>query len=99
MAWKLIDGNEVCEMLGISKSTLYRWSNLSDNQDISRLEFMKRNSALSFLNDLNHLNHLKIYQEGRETETPNDFPRAFKIGRIYKWSYDEIDAWIKKQRV
>ncbi|MCG2921640.1 helix-turn-helix domain-containing protein, partial [Escherichia coli] len=27
---KLLDSNEVCELLGISKSTLYRWCGVSE---------------------------------------------------------------------
>ncbi|MCG2901828.1 helix-turn-helix domain-containing protein, partial [Escherichia coli] len=28
---KLLDSNEVCELLGISKSTLYRWCGVSED--------------------------------------------------------------------
>lgn len=79
MEWKLIDGNEVCEILGISKSTLYRWCGLSDND---------------FQSILNQMIQIDI-----KGESPHDFPKPFKIGRIYKWSDKEINSWIQKQRV
>lgn len=91
---KLIDGNEVCDLLGISRSTLYRWCDVSDSQEITRSELKNKrhNSSSTRISRL-----LAITNE--ISETPTDFPKPFKIGRTFKWSHSEIKNWIINQRV
>lgn len=93
---RLLSTSEVCEMLGISKATLYRWNNIIDN-----------NSNDYFINIL-----LKKTSENHSPESkfqkflkkdieilPKNFPRPFKIGRAYKWRSDEIESWLETMRV
>mgnify|MGYP000454285170 CR=1 FL=1 len=103
---KLITSAEVCEILGISKSTLYRWNNLQDesyekktigsilNKSTSRdinLYFLKnKNSKKTSLVDL---------MNNSDDEIPKDFPRPFKIGRLLKWDEEEIKIWLESKRL
>ena len=80
MKFKLLTTNEVCEMLGISRSTLYRWNNLADPDVTPLISVMdKISSSLE--------------------ENYNNFPKPFKIGRVYKWREDEILEWLETTRV
>lgn len=58
---KLITSTEVCEILGISKSTLYRWNNLQDE------EYEKRPIASILKKDIDirniNLDFLKIQNQ------------------------------------
>lgn len=107
---KLIDSNEVCDLLGISKSTLYRWCGVSedfsglglssglpqDNALNSRLAKATKKS----LGWENMLIGRALQQKGLGVEeTPSDFPRPFKIGRSFKWKDAEIMDWIGTRRV
>lgn len=95
---KLLSTNEVCEMLGVSKATLYRWNNIIDN-DISKDHltsiFLKRSppTPSSLKNKYSQLIEQNI------SPTPKNFPRPFKIGRAYKWRSDEIESWLETMRV
>lgn len=95
---KLLDSSEVCELLGISKSTLYRWCGVSDENTIS----------LGLPSDLLgrkvHVNQGRtdihsLIRRASGDETPTDFPRPFKIGRAYKWKDTEIMDWLETRRV
>ena len=90
---KLIDGNEVCDLLGISRSTLYRWCDVSDSYTTTNSSpFKSHASGQSRISKL-----MAIKNE--ISETPKDFPKPFRIGRTYKWSHSEIKKWIMNQRV
>lgn len=103
---RLLGTNEVCEMLGISKPTLYRWNNLSDESSQSiesrlaqsrlNLRTLKSQAITSTTKEILNkgLNINEI-----EEPLPNKFPRPFKIGRAYKWRSDEIEKWLETMRV
>lgn len=104
---KLLDSNEVCELLGISKSTLYRWCGVSEEPTGLGL-----GSAFARTNTLGNTlpkaaagwsgavvgRALQQKVLGLE-ETPSDFPRPFKIGRSFKWKDAEIMGWLETRRV
>lgn len=92
---KLLDSSEVCELLGISKSTLYRWCGVSDDNVLGiPPPFIARNlPAHQGRNSLSSL-----IQRASGEETPTDFPRPFKIGRAYKWKDTEIMDWLETRR-
>ncbi len=108
---KLLDSNEVCELLGISKSTLYRWCGVSE--EASGLAGLGLSSAQKNLAGLGLSNAYKnltgtpalglkdaLRQRALGSEdTPSDFPRPFKIGRSFKWKDAEIMAWLETRRV
>lgn len=87
---KLIDSSEVCNLLGISKSTLYRWCGVSDDGS----EF---NLQRALEKRLGHMTRSPF--ETEKDETPKDFPKPFKLGRAYKWSDKEILSWLETKRV
>ncbi|MUK94675.1 helix-turn-helix domain-containing protein [Aliivibrio fischeri] len=82
----LIDTAQVCDLLGISKSTLYRWCDVSD-YDEKRVAFAVRNSeGMRFgVSDI--------------PEQVTDFPKPFRIGRALKWEENEIRDWLETRRV
>ncbi|WP_139536493.1 helix-turn-helix domain-containing protein [Klebsiella spallanzanii] len=95
---KLLDSSEVCELLGISKSTLYRWCGVSDENSLSlglpshpvgRKTYMNQSRT-----DINSL-----IRRASGDEIPTDFPRPFKIGRAYKWKDTEVMEWLETRRV
>lgn len=105
---RLMDSNEVCDLLGISKSTLYRWCGVADSSDdilglgsitksmptlSKHLMAMQRSKSVSRQSSINN------YINATTEETPNDFPRPFKIGRAYKWKDTEIMDWLETRRV
>lgn len=107
---KLLDSNEVCELLGISKSTLYRWCGVSE--DFSGLGLSSGLPQANALNSRlakatqkslgweNMLVGRALQQKALGVEeTPSDFPRPFKIGRSFKWKDAEIMAWLETRRV
>lgn len=83
MELKLITVNQVCEMLGISKSTLYRWSNVSE-KDIGE--------KISVMDELSR-------QKINELDIPINFPKPYKLGRQFKWKEEEIINWLETTRV
>lgn len=89
---KLLGTNEVCEILGISKPTLYRWNNLSDE---SLLPLEKRLAQTSIKSKALY----RLHEISIEDLTPKNFPRPFKIGRAYKWRSDEIENWLETMRI
>lgn len=99
---KLLDSNEVCELLGISKSTLYRWCGVSE--DFSGLGLSsglpQASATQNSLGRENRLVRRELQQNALGVEeTPSDFPRPFKIGRSFKWKDAEIMAWLETRRV
>lgn len=89
---KLLGTNEVCELLGISKATLYRWNGLTEDTFTTLKQFNKQNKqpkADSFLSKIREM----------EDSVPKNFPRPFKIGRAYKWDRDEIIEWVETMRL
>lgn len=104
---KLLDSSEVCDLLGISKSTLYRWCGVSEEPAALGLgsAFVQANSLGSSrtkagLGWPSSVVGRALQQKvlGLE-ETPTDFPRPFKIGRSFKWKDAEIMAWLETRRV
>lgn len=91
---KLLDSSEVCTLLGISKSTLYRWCGVSDDP----LERSRTLSVAHLSPKIDAIGDMRRAME-RLDETPGDFPRPFKIGRAFKWKDDEILAWLETKRV
>lgn len=97
---KLLTSNEVCEILGISKSTLYRWNNLQDDElynNYSDIYNVLKNKTKQNKSKEKFLLH--VMSERNEDEIPKDFPRPFKIGRSYKWEQKEIKDWLESKRV
>ncbi|TNH00110.1 helix-turn-helix domain-containing protein [Testudinibacter sp. TR-2022] len=88
---KLITTTEVCDMLGISKTTLYRWNHLV--QDFNEFSNQER------LNILLSSTKLNSRRSASDESVPDNFPRPFRIGRAYKWDYDEIEEWLNSTRV
>ncbi|MFY1028290.1 helix-turn-helix transcriptional regulator [Actinobacillus seminis] len=91
---KLLDTSEVCSLLGISRSTLYRWCNMSEEyatfdpkQSMKNL-MTPKGSVLSVLVGMPN-----------DDEAITDFPRPFKIGRALKWRDDEIMQWLESKRI
>jgi predicted DNA-binding transcriptional regulator AlpA len=106
MAFKLIDTNEVCDLLGVSKSTLYRWCGVSAEGGglIDLFCDSAKGGGLAGLGDK--------YQAAQDLfprdplrrsdvidDVPTDFPKPFKIGRAFKWKDSEIIAWLEVRRV
>lgn len=93
---KLLSSQDVCEMLGISKSTLYRWNNLYYEEDLS-------NASLKYLLNSGKAKYSSIFATDEDNTEISDiaqnFPRPFKIGRAYKWRKDEILDWLETVRV
>lgn len=94
---KLMDSNEVCDLLGISKSTLFRWCGVSENSEdiLPQLPRIAQHMASISRQRRSTLN----FSSAGSDETPNDFPRPFKIGRAYKWKDTEIMDWLETKRV
>ncbi|OOF40967.1 hypothetical protein BKK49_05395 [Rodentibacter rarus] len=88
-------------MLGISKSTLYRWNNLNDQDDYGNIT--RHISTLIQNSDLktkfSSYPHMGIRKIVEDSDIPKNFPRPFKIGRAYKWREDEILEWLNTMRV
>jgi len=107
----LIDSREVCEILSISKSTLYRWCSISEDpidtilsgggDGLSTIKTLQ-SSVQKKLDEINKNNPHAVLSELRrirEDDVPYDFPRPFKIGRSFKWDKTEIFEWLKTKRV
>lgn len=98
---KLIDTNAVTELLGISKSTLYRWCNLEE-KDETGLSSLSKGAISSLQRSYKDIGENKLNQMLRKFEEQNDntryFPRPYQIGRAYKWNYYDVIDWIKEQR-
>lgn len=95
---KLLDSSEVCELLGISKSTLYRWCGVSDENSLSL------GLPSELLGRKNYMNQSRtdirsLIRRASGDEIPTDFPRPFKIGRAYKWKDIEVMEWLETRRV
>lgn len=80
---KLITVNQVCEILGISKSTLYRWANVSGKDIGERVSVMDELSK----------------QNSNELDIPINFPKPYKLGRQFKWKEEDIINWLETTRV
>ncbi|HDL1262094.1 TPA: helix-turn-helix transcriptional regulator [Mannheimia haemolytica] len=91
---KLLDTNEVCDLLGISRSTLYRWCNMSEDSS-SPNNFHK----LLMQAHQNSMSSLEKFGYSNDDESITDFPRPFKIGRALKWRDDEIMQWLEGKRI
>lgn len=88
---KLVDTNDVCEMLGISKSTLYRWCDVND------LGGLRTPSPINL--DLTRAHSLtQAIDEMNNPDVVTDFPRPYKIGRSFKWELSEIKAWLETKK-
>lgn len=102
---KLLDSNEVCDLLGISKSTLYRWCGVSDDLAVLRsLDAAGAGLTTSESLDLvieraGSAAMRRLQSKISVEETPSDFPRPFKIGRSFKWKDVEIMDWLETRRV
>lgn len=105
---KLLSSNEVCELLGISKSTLYRWCGVSDESaglEVAGAEINKNLDALKGrqskiqMAGAAAMQRIQSKMKADVEETPSDFPRPFKIGRSFKWKDVEIMAWLETRRV
>lgn len=99
---KLIDSGDVATLLGISKSTLFRWCDISDISEASE----EASTVAAVLAQIQAAplttkspRSMHKWAMGVRDETPKDFPRPFKIGRAYKWSDEEIMQWLEKKRV
>lgn len=114
MTVRLLDSNEVCNLLGISKSTLYRWCGVSE--EYAGLPGLDGLDGLPGLAGLPSEEFLRMFGKGKAVakpvlagrrlqskvgveETPSDFPRPFKIGRSFKWKDVEIMDWLETRRV
>lgn len=93
---RLLSTTEVCEMLGISKATLYRWNNIidSNSNDYFINIFLKKSSEMS-----SQKSKIQNFLKQDIELSPKNFPRPFKIGRAYKWRSDEIESWLETTRV
>ncbi|MGY3859961.1 helix-turn-helix transcriptional regulator [Aeromonas intestinalis] len=96
---KLIDGNEVATLLGISKSTLFRWCDISEASEDANSVAAVLAQIQSETVTTKSPRSMHKWAMGARDETPKDFPRPFKIGRAYKWSDEEIMQWLEKKRV
>ncbi|KTT19367.1 helix-turn-helix transcriptional regulator [Pseudomonas parafulva] len=92
---KLIDSSEVCEMLGISKSTLHRWCGIKEANEPSPLGVSSGHATGRTIAALRG-NALSPFAE--MLNEPQGFPRPFKIGRAFKWNVEEIKEWLEGQR-
>jgi predicted DNA-binding transcriptional regulator AlpA len=81
---KLIDENTVCDDLGISKSTLYKWCGIHDDSIQPNLSKI--------------LPDRKKWFTQFETDVVTDFPKPYKIGRVFKWKLIEIEDWLQTKR-
>lgn len=88
---KLLDSNQVCRLLGISRSTLYRWCNLSKDD----IYFPDRRMR-SFEERIKMANEI---DRDLDSENITDFPTPYKIGRALKWSDIEIDKWLRSKKM
>jgi len=91
---RLMDSSEVCDLLGISKSTLFRWCGVSENSDDDSNTLHHYSSIATQL----MIKSASFYSSASD-ETPYDFPRPFKIGRAYKWKDTEVMDWLETRRV
>lgn len=91
---KLLDSSEVCDLLGISKSTLYRWCGVSEDPFVSNASIDPLKSGLFQFNS-----QTAFHKPLERSETPTNFPKPFQIGRAYKWKDEEIMAWLETRRV
>jgi predicted DNA-binding transcriptional regulator AlpA len=98
---KLLTTTEVCDLLGISKTTLYRWNNLQQEDDVESVsragKLLHRHRLDS--NFFSNKSANTLLAKNREEPAPNNFPRPFKIGRSYKWRDDEVIEWLESARV
>lgn len=84
---KLLDSNEVCDLLGISKSTLYRWCGVSEepaglglsdvHKKLAGLGLGNTHKTLTGMSGMGLRDALHQRTLGGE-ETPNDFPVHLK---------------------
>ena len=81
---KLVDANTVCDNLGISKSTLYKWCGIHDNPIQPKLSKIFPDRK-------------KIFTQF-ETDIVTDFPKPYIIGRVFKWKLIEIEDWLQTKR-
>ena len=97
---KLIDSSEVCEMLGISKSTLYRWCGIKEgNEEGNKSLALGVSRGMSFAaaasrmmpNGEEDIANLESIIDKLTDNEPRGFPRPFKIGRAFKWNVAEIE--------
>ena len=103
----LLDSSEVCDLLGISKSTLYRWCGVSEEpaalslgSGIAQTNSLASSLPKAGLGWTGSALTRALQQKGLGLEeTPSDFPRPFKIGRSFKWKDAEIMAWLETRRV
>ncbi len=95
---KLLDTNEVCDLLGISRSTLYRWCNMSEDY-LSSDRYHKTMYKLFPPSQKSIHQFMKIDGGNGDDESITDFPRPFKIGRALKWRDDEIMQWLESKRM
>lgn len=81
----LIDSNSVCDQLGISKSTLYKWCNIVDESILPPI-LAKHPGVKKLFTDF-------------EYDLVTDFPSPYKIGSMLKWNSIDIEVWLKTKRV
>jgi len=108
---KLLDSAEVCDLLGISKSTLYRWCGVSEDpaglagvglsdahKKLAGLGLSGAHKSITGASGMGLGDAFNRRSLGID-ETPSDFPRPFKIGRSFKWKDAELMAWLETRRV
>lgn len=96
---KLIDSSEVCEMLGISKSTLYRWCDIKESIEMPLGMSVGLQTGRTVRAISSRSNPLEEFQAQIERlQEAGGFPRPFRIGRAMKWDKDEIVKWLETQR-
>ena len=95
---KLLDSAAVCDLLGISKSTLYRWCDVADAPSPLSLAGAAAARSVEVRSAYLRSGFADMFAQHME-ETPKDVPRPFKIGRAYKWRDDEILNWLETRRV
>lgn len=98
---KLLNTNEVCELLGISKSTLYRWNNIIDDDDSVFENYPKdsMNKPTIVTMVMTRRKTTVLCNSLNNEEQPKNFPRPFKIGQSYAWRNDEIENWLETVRI
>ncbi|WP_147464824.1 helix-turn-helix transcriptional regulator [Pseudomonas syringae group genomosp. 3] len=101
---KLIDSSTVTEMLGISKSTLYRWCDIKESSDDflgslgTTAMLSQRRTNLGVLGNRGLASNMLENMSSMLDETTG-FPRPYRVGRALKWNEEEIKTWLETRRV
>ncbi|MCF5543409.1 MULTISPECIES: helix-turn-helix transcriptional regulator [Pseudomonas] len=102
---KLIDSSTVTEMLGISKSTLYRWCDIKESSDdflgslSSASMLSKKRAGLAATIGTSSIGGNLFEKMSSLAEESMDFPRPYRVGRALKWNEEEIKSWLETRRV